>query len=383
MVVTHSIKMLATIVVGTTAIMTSKLLLSPLLPTLIEDFDITVSTAGIALSIMWFCAALSQYPGGLISDRTSKTNVLLGGVVLAILAVTLIIWSTTFAWFVVGLMVLGIGSGVYQPVAVIKISDLFVDRRGQAVGVNAASINFAGVLSAGLGAGILTVWSWQVAFFPVVAGFVATLLFLLVWRSDEPLESDVETGVVETYRQIRTDRSLLLLLGMAALIAFTWQATVSFFPAYLQVEKGFSVVMASYAFASLFIVGVFANPVVGWFGDQWGHRVLVAAMCATSVIGLGILLLTDGLLAIFIGTAIFAIGLAAFWPVYNATMMETLSGSSRGSNFGAIRSLYLILGSLGPAFVGITADLTSYSISFAGLSVALIFAFGFSMTLTE
>ena len=316
MVVTRSIKMLAAIVVGTTAIMTSKLLLSPLLPTLIADFDITVSTAGIALSIMWFCGALFQYPGGLISDRASKTNVLLGGVVLAILAVLLIIWATTFAGFVVGIMVLGIGAGIYQPVAVIKISDLFVDRRGQAVGVNAASINFAGVLSAGIGAGVLTVWSWQVAFFPVVAGLVATLLLLLVWRDDEPLESGVETGIVETFRQIRTDRSLLLLLALAALTSFTWQATVSFFPTFLQAEKGFSVALASYAFASLFIVGVFANPVVGWFGDQWGHRVVIAAMCATSVIGLGILLLTGRPSTIFFGTAIFAVGLAAFCHHY-------------------------------------------------------------------
>jgi MFS family permease len=90
------------------------------------------------------------------------------------------------------------------------------------------------------------------------------------------------------------------------------------------------------------------------------------------LIGLATLLFATTRSVLFGGVLVFALGLTAFWPVMNTYVMDVAPDTNMGGDFGAIGTIYIGLGSAGTTYVGVVADVASYSVAFAGLSVCLL-----------
>jgi len=58
---------------GSFAQLGARLLVSPIVPLVILEFDVTKSAVGIALTGMWACYALGQFPGGVLADRYGES----------------------------------------------------------------------------------------------------------------------------------------------------------------------------------------------------------------------------------------------------------------------------------------------------------------------
>lgn len=69
--VDHQWRVLGALTFGTVSFLGGQLVLAPLLPTIVAALDITSAQVSGALTVMWACAALAMYPGGLLSDRFS------------------------------------------------------------------------------------------------------------------------------------------------------------------------------------------------------------------------------------------------------------------------------------------------------------------------
>jgi MFS family permease len=82
--------------------------------------------------------------------------------------------------------------------------------------------------------------------------------------------------------------------------------------------------------------------------------------------GLSVVVVTRGLALMLLGVAVTGIGLAAFWPVTNAYLMGLFPARSMGGDLGAVRTLSLIVGSFGPAYVGVVAGTSGYAAAFLG-----------------
>ncbi|MDR9431962.1 MAG: MFS transporter, partial [Natronomonas sp.] len=82
-----------------------RLVLSPLLPTIIADLDITRAAAGVGLTVMWAFTAAAQFPGGRLSDRLSRKTMLVVGLSGNVLGFTLLALSDGYVGFVVALAV--------------------------------------------------------------------------------------------------------------------------------------------------------------------------------------------------------------------------------------------------------------------------------------
>jgi len=79
-------------------------------------------------------------------------------------------------------------------------------------------------------------------------------------------------------------------------------------------------------------------------------------------------------LFLFAAVALTAGGRMSASPVMESLLMNRFSETTRGGDFGAARSVYFGLGSLGPAFVGTAAEFASYEGAFATLAAALLFS---------
>ncbi|MFQ3294358.1 MAG: MFS family permease [Halobacteriales archaeon] len=368
----YSGRLLIAISVGWGLIQTGRLVLSPMLPTIIEELHITSATAGFSLTVLWALYALLQYPSGRLSDRLSRRTLLIGGLTLAVLGFSLFTVSETYPVFMVGIVILGLGAGLYPTAARALVSDLFVERRGQAYGLHTASGDLGGATAAGLSVVALAVASWQGAFPPIVVGLAAVAIALHVWGREPYRVERVDLEIGRTARRLLGSVRTRRLLVAYTLYAFVWQGATAFVPTFLQAEKAFSQGEASAAFAVLFLVGAVVKPTAGTLGDRTDSRRLAAASMGLGALALFGTIALDGVLVIGLALAVFAAGLMSVPPVLQAYLMNVFPDGTMGGDLGAMRTTYITLGSIGPTYVGVVAEYGNYRLAFLGLVTALV-----------
>lgn len=364
--------MLLLLSLGWLTLQLGRQVLPPLLPTIIEGLRITPSQAGLALTVLWGLYALSQYPSGRLSDRLSRKTLLVAGLGLLVVGFVLLAGTRTYTTFLVGAAVVGVGAGLYPTTSLALLSDLFVDRRGQAFGLHNASGDVGGAAAAGVVIVALAVASWQQAFLPVLVMLVAVLVGIHLWNRERYVLARVDLEFGATARRLFGDRRTLVLLVAYSLFAFTWQGTTGFLPTLLQLEKGFSTSLATGGFAVLFVVGAIVKPISGSIGDRTERRAVAVAALVVGTAGIAAVVAFSTVPLVLAGVVVFAAGLMAYPPVMQAYVMDVLPDGSMGGDFGAMRTVYVSVGSLGPTYVGFVAEYASYTTAFVGLTGCLL-----------
>lgn len=368
----YSGRLLIAVSVGWALIQTGRLVISPLLPAITEGLAISSTRAGFAMTVIWGLYALLQYPSGRLSDRLTRVTLLVGGLALLSAGFLALAGAPTYLTFLVGAAVVGLGAGLYPTPARGLVSDLFVKRRGQAFGIHTASGDAGGLLAAGLATAVLAVATWRSAFAPVVVVLVAVAVSLHLWSRERYAVETVDLAVRSTAKRLFAEPQLRWLLVAYALYAFTWQSAVSFVPTYLQVGKGFSPAVANTGFAALFVVGAVVKPLAGGLGDRVSRGLLAPAVLALAATMLSVVVFSSAQTVVLAAVACFAAGLMAYPPVMQAYLMDSFPTDSMGGDLGAMRSLYIGVGALGPTYVGAVADLVDYQAAFAGLVGCLL-----------
>ncbi len=368
----HRERALGTLAFGTIALLAGQLVISPLLPTITEEFEITAGTAGAALTVMWACAAVSMYPGGKLSDTLGRRPVLVLALLVASIGLALAAVAPTFPIFVLSLALLGVGIGLYEPTSMATVADLFAANRGRAYGIISASYNVGSGVAAGLAIGALWIGYWRAAFVPAIATalLVGWLLHRLLSASYAPRR--VRLRPVESFRRVFVTTELRYLLALFCFNMFLWQGSISFFPTLLQTDLAVSPTVATLAFASIFLIGLVLSPVVGVLGDRIGHRRIGLAGPFVGLIGLVILLSVPTTVGLVVGTGLFAVGMVTFWPVMTADLIGALTDETMGADYGITRAVFYVIGSLGPTYVGVLAERTSFTVAYAGLGVCFV-----------
>lgn len=349
-----------------------RLVLSPLLPTVRADLGLSNAQAGVAFTLLWGLYALLQFPSGRLSDRLSRTTLLVGGLGLSTVGFTALGLARSYGWFLLGAAIVGLGVGLYPTSARALLSDLFVERRGQAFGLHTAAGDFGGLLAAGLGTLVLAVATWRWAYLPVVLTVAALAVALHVW-SREPYElRRVSLAINETGRRLLGVVELRLLLVAYVLFAFTWQATTAFLPTFLLIEKGFSPAVANAAFAGFFLMGATVKPISGGLSDRVRSGRFVSTLLTVAAGTMAAVIWVESTVVVVIGIVVFAGGLMAVPPVLQAYLMDTFPSESMGGDLGGMRTIYIGVGSLGPTIIGYVADVASFTAGFGVLVACLV-----------
>lgn len=364
-------RLLVAVSIGWLAIQAGRLVLSPMLPTVSAELGMSSTQAGIVFTVIWGLYAMLQYPSGRLSDALSRRLLLVAGLGFVALGFALLGLAPNYPIFLGGAVVVGLGAGLYPTAARALISDLYVRRRGQAFGFHTASGDLGGVGAAGLAAVVLAVAIWRTAYAPVILVVLSVGVALHVWGQEEYAVERVELDVLKTARRLFAQATLRRLLVAYTLYAFVWQAATGFLPTYLRIGKGFPPWVGTVAFAMLFAVGVLVKPLAGGLSDNVRRERLAPAVAGIGAVALLGVVVAPGVPTALGTVAVFSAGLMAFPPVMQAHLMDTFPTDSAGGDLGAMRSVYIGLGSLGPTYVGGVADVLSYRVAFIGLAVLL------------
>jgi len=159
--------------------------------------------------------------------------------------------------------------------------------------------------------------------------------------------------------------TLLAILGY-----FTWQAFASFFPTFLVEYRGFSSQRASLVFGAVFALAALGLPVLGRVSDRVGRDAVLALSFTSNAVGYLLLLGGSGLATTIAGVA--ALGFGMSWGgVLNSRFMDGFSDAERGTGFGLVRMVAMLVSSLGSVVVGTLAEHLNWPVAY-GLVVALL-----------
>jgi predicted MFS family arabinose efflux permease len=227
-------------------------------------------------------------------------------------------------------MSIDIGRGLYSTSARALLSELFVERRGQVFGVNMASIDVSGAAAAGLAVAVVFVSDWPAIFVPVLAMLLPILFLLKRWSNEPMILERVSFDFWHTSQRIYRTTQIRRLLIAYSLFMFTIRGVLGFLPTYLQAEQGLSTGVASTAFATLFVVGLFTKLLAGDLSDWMCRPIIGASVLVIGAIGMGAIVTASSLPVLFVGVGIYAVGQKSFGPVMQAYLMVVFPDDSMG-----------------------------------------------------
>ncbi|MUW15469.1 MFS transporter, partial [Halorubrum sp. CBA1125] len=199
---------------------------------------------------------------------------------------------------------------------------------------------------------------------------------LFAWRVEptEPVRPDQpvrERFALGPLAELLSRPSILYTTGLAMLGAFTWQATASFLPTFLEVGVGWSGALSALLFSLYFLVHGGTQPLTGSVSDRIGRDTTAMMTMGAGVVGYGLLVAAarfDLGLAVTVAGVGF-VGVAMSWgaPV-QSRFMDLLSDAERGAGFGLVRTAYMVLGASGSVVVGAVSDVAGWTVAFGVLA---------------
>ncbi len=333
---------------------------------------------GVGISIGAFAiAALALRPVvGWASDRFGRRPLLVLGGLLTVVAMLFHLVATTLPLFVVARSLLGIAEAFFFVALLAAVSDLAPpERRGEAINIGSLAVYLGLAFGPFLGETILGLAGFNAVWLAAAAmAVVATLLTLLVPETAPGTLRQRETGE-------RPPRTPLIhpagFLPGFLIMTGTWgmAAYFAFLPLYTT-ELGMG--GAGIPFAMYALIVVVLRIVFAKLPDQIGASRLSGVALVGSAIGLGVLGLVGSPIGVYVGTAIFAFGIAFLFPALMALAVGRVDETERGTVVGTTTAFVDLSFGLSPALLGALVG----SIGFGGIFVAsALLAFGGSVLL--
>ncbi len=352
-------KTLIAIALGWGLLNGTRMIYPVLLPYFSEDFGLTLTTAGLLVTIIWLCYAIGQVPGGVLADRLGERKILTASVSFVIVGVGLVLVAPTAFTLFVATGLVGLGLSQYPIARITALSELYPDRIGRALGVTMASGDIGQTILPPVASVLAVGIAWQLGL-----GFVLPLLCLtaaIIWvtlpthDSEERETDDLSSEHVGyVFGELREPK--FVIIGVILfLFIFVWQTFSAFYPTYLVSEKGLSNTAAGSLFGLFFAVGVVAKPAAGMAYDRIGLRGSLPIVLGGSIVGLGLLPVVDGIWSL-VGVTVLISTMLGSGAITQSYLAETIPPDIQGTGLGLIRSSAAMLGATGPVLFGLVAE---------------------------
>ncbi|ACV11365.1 major facilitator superfamily MFS_1 [Halorhabdus utahensis DSM 12940] len=330
-----------------------------LLPALRDDFGLSLSVAGLLVTILWLGSALGQLPSGILADRFSERSVMATGTLVAALGVTLVVAAPTAAVLFAATALVGVGQSLYPIARITILTDMYPDRIGSALGVTMATGDLGQTIVPPIAGTLAAAIAWQAGFGMMVPGLLVGSLALMLVLPSQTGSTDTggtsdDNRLGELISDLR-EGDVLFLAFILFLYVLVWQSFTGFYPTYLTEEKPVSKPTASLLFSLFFAFGVVIKPAAGAAYDRIGPRRSLVAVLSGPVVGLGLLPFVDSLPALVVITALVSTMLGS-GAITQSFLSEAFSDEARGTGLGIVRTSAATLGAAGPVLFGVIAE---------------------------
>lgn len=281
--------------------------------------------------------------------------------------------SGALFWFKVGLLVLGVGSGLYLPSGIVTITELVrAERRGMAISLHELG-PILGLAAAPFFAEIaLRTAGWRSLLY--ILGGVSVLLGLLYSRFGAGGRFHGAPPAWSELRKIVKQRDFWLIAFFFVLIVGNEIGVYSMLPSYLVADRGMDQRIVNTIVSTSRLTSLVIIFTAGWFADRFGHRraiALISLICGVLTATIGFAGGTLLVIAVYLQPMF----VSSFFPAGFIAMARLTGPEKRNLSVSLIVPMAsLIGGGAIPALIGKLAELGFFSLGF--IVVGLVLALG-------
>ncbi len=355
-----------------------RMIYAPLLEPFRTTFGASAGAVGLLATLVWIGSAAPRFPTGYILTKVPRRWVVLATGLLLAGGSVFAAFAPSLSVLYIGALLMGIASGVYYVSAMPLVSELFPDRPGRAIGINGMASQLAAVAAPPLVAAVyaiayLPIAAWRVIFLLMAVGAVisAFAFYLTARRVDLPGAGRKDLNLTEAlFAQWRIILTGIAIVGLAGLV---WNGVFNMYVVYLVESKGFSQGISQILLTVVFATGVPAFWLTGSIADRISFVPLMLAVLIGFVICLVGLILAEGLLAVFLISAVIGYVMHSLFPATDTYILASLPDSHRGSGYAVFSGTMMPIQAVGSVLVGGLVDIGfSFDEVFAGLAGGLV-----------
>ncbi len=345
----------------------------PLIPPIIEEFNITYTEAGLLMSIVLVPGVFLSLPAGLFVERYGVRRVGFASLVCIVLGCFVTATANSFIMVLAGRLILGLGGSFVIPTMSTIIAQWFTrEELGKAMGIYGINMPLATAVAFPSASVFMLAYGWRFPFYISLAiGITAIAVFVVVVREGPFAEHKSKASARQALGNLEIWKvGIVWLFFNAAALSFTTWA-----PELFETYKGMPKVHASFLASLLMWAAIICVPIYGWMSDRTGRRKLFA------IVGSFLMTLAFFALAytsdLVLVASIVALGVTAAMvpPIASALPAEILGPRLASVGFG-ITGICLNLGAAAAQpLVGFLLDVTR-SYTFCLLGMAILSAVG-------
>lgn len=249
----------------------------PLMPILMQSFNIGLSQAGLLMSVFSITGFLLALPAGIILQKLGPKASGLIAVGSLVIGASLGALSGSMGLLLTSRVIEGVGMGLIAVVAPAIIALWFPpEKQGTPMGLWATWVPVGSIFMMitaprlGIAAGWQAVW-W------VGAGFalVALALYALLMRPAPAITGHDANFTPPPLRQALANRRIWLLGLTFGCFNFVFMPLATYYPTFLSEVRGYSLADASLIATISTVMVLFSAPLAGWISDKIGSRKLI------------------------------------------------------------------------------------------------------------
>lgn len=316
-------------------------------------FLIGLATASISITAIFFRPIC-----GVLSDRTSRSYLMLLGLVLGAISYTILFFSSTVEMIIVARLIEGVGVAAFVPSSIASAVDQAPPGKlGETLGWRSLMIGVGFMLGPALG-GFLSQLLGYTTTFGIAAVLILSLIpFVIIKESPRPPPQ-------KTASRGLTERTFLLALSSLILYAVAWMGLLTFLSAWLKIlgygDLEIGLFVSIQALSSLVL-----RVAAGKYADR--NPALLTCM------GLLVISLSFAMVYVlqvppylYLASVVFGLGVGAFIPGSQTLALFKSPPQSRGL-LSSIYTMGIDIGNLiGPVLFGLIIQATgSYTQVFA------------------
>ncbi|MDJ0599831.1 MAG: MFS transporter [Crocosphaera sp.] len=329
--------------------------ISPTLPSLAEDFNVSPEHIGWVITAFVIPIAIGTPISGVLADRYGRKQILVPALLLFAIAGIICALAPNFRTLIEFRFVQGIGAAPLESLALTLISDLY---RGKlltaAMAFNATSIGLSLAIYPLISGG-LTTWGWRYPFLLPLLAVPLSFLVLFVLKFPQVSQSErfeLTTYLGNVWRSINNRQVIGLLMAVVALFILLFGPYFTYIPLLADGKLGASHFVIGVILASMALSLAFVSSQLALFARSLSEVTLIKASFIVYAIALIITPAIHQVWLLFIPSMLFGLAHGMVFPSTQALLGE-LAPQEYRAGFMAVNATVLSLGqALGPILAG-------------------------------
>jgi MFS family permease len=263
------------------------------------------------------------------------------------------------------------------------------DRWGVFFGFQSAASNLLGAIGAVIAGVVLEAnepkSGFALCFLFAVGAFVISYLAMSFTREEEtpPVASGVEQkDFWKDLRSILIRDANFRWFVVVRILAQLGTVGFAFYTVYVVRVYGVEEITAGILTGVLLMVETIANPIMGWLGDHWSHRGVMAIGMISAALSAGVAILAPSVGWFYLAYTLAGISYVAVWTIAMAMTLEFGKGEEKPSYIGLANTLVAPTAFLIPLFAGWLADTVGFHATFLATAmgaIATVLVLGFGL----